>query len=74
MNTSYAMDSYRAHDLNIAMQTSSGDKINLDFANHQSSSMKHEQNENGSKTSMTFSSTVWFNFDILLALVSHNSI
>lgn len=64
MNTSYAMDSYRAHDLNIAMQTSSGDKINLDFANHQSSSMRHETDGNSSKTSMSFSSMQSFQFSI----------
>jgi len=64
MNTSYAMDSYRAHDLNIAMQTSSGDKINLDFSNHQSSSVKHETDANGSKTSMSFSSMQSFQFSI----------
>jgi len=64
MNTSYAMDSYKAHDLNIEMRTSSGDKINLDFANHQSASMKHSQNENGSSTQMSFSSMQSFQFNI----------
>ena len=64
MNTSYAMDTYRAHDLNIAMQTSSGDKISLDFANHQSSSIRHQENDNGSKTSMSFSSMQSFEFSI----------
>ena len=64
MNTSYGMDAYRAHDLNIAMKTSSGDVIKMDFANHQSASMSHEQNENGSKTSMSFSSMQSFQFSV----------
>ena len=64
MNTSYAMDSYRAHDLNIAMKTSSGDVIKMDFANSQSASMSHEQNANGSKTTMSFSSMQSFQFSI----------
>jgi len=64
MNTSYAYDSYRAHDLNIAMRTSSGDVIEMDFANKQSTSFSHEENESGSKTSMTFSSMQSFHFSI----------
>ncbi len=64
MNTSYAYDTYRAHDLNIAMKTSSGDVIKMDFTNHQSTSFSHEQNESGSRTSMTFSSMQSFQFSI----------
>jgi hypothetical protein len=64
MNTSYGIDSYRAHDLNIAMKTSSGDVIKMDFANHQSASLSHEQNENGSKTSMSFASMQSFKFSV----------
>jgi len=64
MNTSYAMDSYRSHDLNIAMRTSSGDVIKMDFANRNSSSISHEQNANGSRTSMSFSSMQSFEFSI----------
>ena len=64
MNTSYAMDTYRAHDLNIAMKTSSGDVIKMDFANHQSASIRHDENQNGSKTSMSFSSMQSFNFSV----------
>jgi len=62
--TSYGLETYRAHDLNIAMKTSSGDVIKMDFANHQSSSMSHEQNENGSKTSMSFASMQSFKFSV----------
>ncbi|EQB39937.1 hypothetical protein M947_04970 [Sulfurimonas hongkongensis] len=64
MNTSYGMDAYRAHDLNIAMRTSSGDVIKMDFANHQSASMSHKQNQNGSQTSMSFSSMQSFKFSV----------
>ena len=64
MNTSYSMDAYRAHDLNISMRTSSGDTIEMDFSNQQSSSLSHEKNENGSSTSMSFSSMQSFSFNV----------
>lgn len=64
MNTSYSLDAYRAHDLNISMRTSSGDVIEMDFANHQSASMSHQQNANGSQTSMSFSSMQSFQFSV----------
>lgn len=64
MNTSYAVDSYRSHDLNIAMKTSSGDLIKMDFSNTQSSSFSHEQNANTSSTSMSFSSMQSFQFSV----------
>ena len=64
MNTSYSYDAYRAHDLNIAMRTSSGDEIKLDFANHQSSSFSQTKNDQGSQTSMSFSSMQSFHFSV----------
>jgi len=64
MNTSYGLDAYRSHDLNIAMRTSSGDLLKMDFANEQSTSIRHSQNENASSTSMTFSSMQSFQFSI----------
>ena len=64
MNTSYAMDTYRSHDLNIVMKTSSGDVIKMDFANAQSASLEQTRNENGSRTSMSFSSMQSFQFSI----------
>jgi len=64
MNTSYGLDAYRSHDLNISMRTSSGDIIKMDFANEQSSSMRYSQDENGSQTSMSFSSMQSFQFSI----------
>jgi len=64
MNTSYGLDTYRAHDLNIAMRTSSGDVIKMDFSNEQSLSLRHSQNGNNSQTSMSFSSMQSFQFSI----------
>jgi len=64
MNTSYAMNAYQSHDLNIAMRTSSGDVIKMDFSNAQSSSISHKENENGSSTSMSFSSMQSFSFSV----------
>ncbi|MBL4730902.1 MAG: hypothetical protein JKY28_06035 [Sulfurimonas sp.] len=64
MNTSYAVDSYRAHDLSISMKTSSGDVINMDFANAESTSLRHQENQNGSRTSLTYSSMQSFQFTI----------
>ena len=64
MDTSYSLNTYRAHDLNISMRTSSGDVIEMDFANHQSASLSHEQNASGSKTQMSFSSMQSFQFSV----------
>lgn len=64
MNTSYSLDTYRAHDLNISMKTSSGDVIKMDFANYQSASMNYEQSANGSKAQMSYSSMQSFQFSI----------
>jgi hypothetical protein len=62
--TSYGMDAYKAHDLNIAMRTSSGDEISLDFSNRTSASISHSKDSNGSTTSMKFSSMQSFSFSI----------
>ena len=64
MINSYTQDAYRSHELNIAMKTSSGDTIKLDFLNDQSSSMKYSQSEKGSSTSMSFSSHRAFSFSV----------
>jgi len=64
MNTSYGLDTYRSHDLNIAMKTSSGDIIKMDFKNEQTSSMRHSKDDNGSQTSLSFSSMEAFEFSI----------
>ena len=62
--SAYAIDTYRSHDLNIAMRTSSGDVIKMDFANENSSSISHIQNDAGSKTFANFSSRQEFSFSI----------
>jgi len=65
MNTSYGLDTYRSHDLNIQMRTSSGDLIKMDFANKQSASMRYSQDQNGSsRTTASFSSMQSFQFSI----------
>ena len=64
MTQSLGVKAYRSHELNIAMKTSSGDTIKLDFLNEQSSSMKYKQNEKGSTASMSFSSHRAFSFSV----------
>ncbi len=64
MNTSYSLDSYRAHDLNIQMKTSSGDVIKMDFSNKQSLSMKQNQNEDSTSSSMQFASMQSYEFNV----------
>ena len=64
MNTFYAMDTYRSHDLNIAMKTSSGDVIKMDFANEQSASLKYAKDDKSNAASMSFSSMQSFSFSI----------
>jgi len=64
MNTSYALNSYRSHDLNIMMKTSSGDVIEMDFSNKKTASLKHKQDDNSSSSSMKFSSMESFSFSI----------
>jgi hypothetical protein len=64
MNTSYSLDAYRAHDLSISMKTSSGDVINMDFANKQALSMSHQEGRNGTKDSISFASIQSFQFSM----------
>ena len=64
MNTSYKLDAYRSHDLNIMMKTSSGDTIKMDFANSQSLSLANQSNAKGSQSSFQFSSMQSFSFSI----------
>ena len=64
MDTSYAMNTYMAHDLNINMKTSSGDTIEMEFANHNSTSISKQTNQEGSRTSMSFSSMQSFTFKV----------
>ena len=64
MNSLTSLDAYRSHDLNIMMKTSSGDVIEMDFSNKNSASIRHNQNDDGSSTSMKFSSMQSFQFII----------
>lgn len=64
MNTSYAMNTYRSHDLNIAMKTSSGDVIKMDFSNERSTSLNYETDGKESSAQMSFSSMQSFQFSI----------
>ncbi|MFA6197259.1 MAG: hypothetical protein WC656_11525 [Sulfurimonas sp.] len=64
MNTSYGLNAYTSHDLNISMKTSSGDVIKMDFANKQELSMSSEKNKNGTKESLSFSSMQSFQFSM----------
>ena len=64
MNTSYSLDAYKSHDLNIAMKTSSGDVIKMDFSNQQAGSFSQTKNANGTKTTASFASMQSFQFSI----------
>jgi hypothetical protein len=64
MNTSYGVDTYRAHDLNIAMKTSSGDVIKMNFSNEVSASLSQSKNDNSSQTTASFASKQSFQFSI----------
>ena len=64
MTSSIGLDAYRSHDLSIAMKTSSGDVINMDFSNQQSASFSQTKTANGSQTSASFSSMQSFSFSI----------
>ena len=64
MNTSYGVSAYQSHDLNIAMKTSSGDVIKLDFSNAQSGSYAHSENGSGSVDKLSYSSMQSFQFSV----------
>ncbi len=64
MNTSYSLDAYKSHDLNIAMKTSSGDVIKIDFSNQQAGSFSQTKSANGTSTRASFSSMQSFQFSI----------
>ncbi len=64
MNTSYSLDAYRTHDLNIMMKTSSGDVINMDFANKQELSLSQKQSDDASQSTLSFSSMQSFQFSM----------
>lgn len=55
MSSSYALDAYQSHDLNIMMRTSSGDTVEMDFSNQKSLSMKEDSFSFSSMQSFSFS-------------------
>lgn len=64
MNASYGLNAYQSHDLSISMKTSSGDVISMDFSNAQELSMAGSKNENGSSSSLSFSSMQSFQYSV----------
>ena len=64
MNTNYSLNAYRSHELAIEMRTSSGDVINLDFANRQSLAMEHSVTEGTRESSFSFASMQSFQFKV----------
>lgn len=64
MNSSYGINTYMAHDLNITMKTSSGDTLKMDFSNHQSSSFSQKKSDDSTQANMSFSSMQSFKFSV----------
>ncbi len=64
MNTSSALSAYKSHDLNIAMKTSSGDSITLDFSNKQALEASTQKSKGGTSSSLSFSSMQSFQFSV----------
>lgn len=64
MYTSYSLDTYSAHDLNVSMRTSSGDVIEIGLSNQKQASFSYEQDNNGTTTAMSFASMQSFQFKI----------
>ncbi|MBN2895746.1 MAG: hypothetical protein JXK05_07640 [Campylobacterales bacterium] len=64
MNTSYDLSAYRSRELNIEMRTSSGDVINLDFANRKQLEFSADRNQNSSQANFAFSSLEAYRFSV----------
>ena len=64
MNTSSALSAYKSHDLNIAMKTSSGDTITLDFSNKQALEASTQKGKGGTSSSLSFASMQSFQFSV----------
>ncbi|MEA1918487.1 MAG: hypothetical protein U9N52_01500 [Campylobacterota bacterium] len=64
MNTSYELNAYRSHELNIQMKTSSGDVINLDFENTQELALSADKSDKEENTSFSFSSLQAYQFSM----------
>lgn len=64
MISSSSLDAYRSHELSIAMKTSSGDTLSLNFENEQSLSMSSKTTSNSKEETFSFSSMQAFSFNI----------
>lgn len=64
MNTSYDLSAYRSRELTIEMRTSSGDVINLDFANRKQMELSASQNASGTEARFAFSSMEAYRFSV----------
>lgn len=64
MNTSYDLSAYRSRELNIEMRTSSGDVINLDFANRKQMELSASRDQDGTQASFAFSSMEAYRFSV----------
>lgn len=64
MISSSSLDAYRSHELSIAMKTSSGDTLSLNFENEQSLSMSSKTTSNSKEETFSFSSMQSFSFNI----------
>ena len=60
----YEANNYYSHNLNIAMRTSSGDVVKMDFSNRNSSSLSYDKKNSLGSLSASFSSMQSFQFSI----------
>ncbi len=64
MNTSYELNAYRSHTLDIQMRTSSGDVINLGFENTQELALSAQKDGKNENASFSFSSLQKYQFEM----------
>lgn len=64
MISSSSLDAYRSHELSIAIKTSSGDTLSLNFENEQSLSMNEKTTSHSKEQSFSFSSMQAFSFNL----------
>jgi hypothetical protein len=64
MISSTQMQSYKSHELDIKIQTSSGDTVNLNMQNMSEMLYESQKQDGSSKSSLSFSSMQEFNFKV----------
>ncbi|NOQ31474.1 MAG: hypothetical protein GQ570_10155 [Helicobacteraceae bacterium] len=64
ISSSAQMQSYKSHDLDIMMKTSSGDVINLNMSNMTEMNAELNKDEKGANGMFSFTTMQSFNFDI----------